>query len=66
MELSVQLLLEMLGHGELQTYLLSFCFFFDPLATGPGLGIDDVEDLEETLYGVLNVMESLSSVLFPG
>lgn len=41
-------------------------FFFDPLATGPGLGIDDVEDLEETLYGVLNVMESLSSVLFPG
>lgn len=41
-------------------------FFFDPFATGPGLGIDDVEDLEETLYGVLNVMESLSSVLFPG
>ena len=28
------------------------------LATGPGSGIDDLEELEETLYGVLNVLES--------
>ena len=40
--------------------------FFDPLTIGPGSGIDDVEDLEETLYGVLNVIESPSSVLFLG
>lgn len=25
---------------------------------GPNSGIDDVEHLEETLYGVLNVLES--------
>lgn len=56
MELSVQLLLEMLGHGELG--LFTPVLFVNPLTTGPGSGIDDVEDLEETLYGVLNVLES--------
>jgi hypothetical protein len=39
---------------------------FYPLATGLGSEVDDIEDLEETLYGVLNVMESPRSKLFPG
>lgn len=54
MELSVQLLLEMLGHGESQYCLFCSNSQFSP--TGQGLGIDDAEHLEETLYGVLNVL----------
>ena len=54
MELSVQLLLEMLGHGESQYCL--FCSNGQISPTGQGLGIDDAEHLEETLYGVLNVL----------
>ena len=55
-ELSVRLLLEMLGHGESQNCL--FPLFANLFATEPGSGIGDVEDLGETLYGVLNVPES--------
>lgn len=32
--------------------------FVDPFVTGPGSDIEDSEDLEETLYGVLDVRES--------
>lgn len=28
----------------------------NPVTTGSGSGIDDIEELEETLYGVLNVL----------
>jgi len=62
MELSVQLLLEMLGHGKLQ--ISNPVLPVNPFVKGPGPGIDDVEDLEETLYGVLNVLESPQSLLF--
>ena len=65
-ELSVQLLLEMLGHGETQDCSLPFCLFVNLFGTEPGPGIDDVEDLGEALYGVLNVLGSPRSPLLPG
>lgn len=56
MELSVQLLLEMLGHGETQDHPLCSVYQIIP-PPGPGYENEDAEDLEETLYGVLNVLE---------